>query len=1002
MKRPISLAGRRAILAGLFLLTGCGWGQNSAADYTIGIIGSSPSLEQALGEAGYPIQQISYQDVADGSVTVHQISCLVFVSSERFPYSGRNCLMQFLRDGGDLITMGGYAFKTPVYAHRGKLYSQNELLRTLVEDATDRHIVIDFSQADLSGWSRDCDNIKSPSTLSKVNKEGFECAQMDIRNFSRWDTFRGPFVSQPGQNALTLRIKGSDNLRKVVVEIRESDGSRWVAAADLSTQWQDIVILQTDFQFLPDGSPSGRGKSGDILSLDRAAYLQMGMSYDYSAHKIGDYQIWIQQAGTARVQTPEGFGLPLFDKMLPIFSDQPYHRFAGTSRLCVCPDQSFVSELPTKTLSVSGVSAIGFPYIDQSQYFGIVEVLDDFDRLRGFAAGILVHYNGPYKEGRWLLFGVENEEFYSTELFTQTVLRSLKKMQDRSLSASLAEAAAQARKKFMPRPKSSLRSLRLSPDGRHLQDSDGKPFFMLGVNYIGSFDCKTSHASKDFVFDKWETDFRKARRAGINCMRLWIEEMNADKKKMDSILYLADKYGIYLLLHPTAHPKEKGQDLADLFSSLAQLASGEPAIIGYDLMNEPYITTLGSVRIDGRASDILSHGPYSRYAEKDFYDKEWVDMTAKIRTGWPPLGDWISRQEAKDLLAAYSAVLRYSGRFIAAKDYSCLFGIDGALPVDPVYAEFFMSVDHTISDWIRVQKQAIRSQDPDGLVTVGYNTALALMPANESLDFVSHHLYQPPSSFVDMQKAVTTFDRLHSRWPEKPITLGEFGYSCGTQLPDGSILDIHNSAVGEMILYLYALANGFDGAMSWMVSDWPVALMDYSAPWIGKSRQAYEAGFGLYAYDGTLEGRAKPVVYAMRFLRDYLDTLPSGPGVFRLVNADTQTGAGYIYENEGAFFVGMKTFQNDNISLNASAASNLMLCRIGKELRILSTADAVVSLKQTYLENILGPGEFRAEGVKKSFRRISGEYILELLEGQTCTIIKNAMEKKNEIDTVQK
>ena len=45
------------------------------------------------------------------------------------------------------------------------------------------------------------------------------------------------------------------------------------------------------------------------------------------------------------------------------------------------------------------------------------------------------------------------------------------------------------------------------------------------------------------------------------------------------------------------------------------------------------------------------------------------------------------------------------------------------------------------------------------------------MPANESLDFVSHHLYQPPSSFVDMQGR-NPFDRLHGRWPEKPITLG--------------------------------------------------------------------------------------------------------------------------------------------------------------------------------------------------------------------------------------
>lgn len=994
MKFLTSPAGLRSAVLSILLLSGCGSGQETSVDYTVGIVGRCQSLEQILREAGYPVKQVTYKDFADGSVSANRISCLVFSPSDRFLYAGRDCLQRYLREGGDLITLGGHAFKTPVFSHNDGWYSKEELLRTLAANAPSRHVAINFAQEDLNRWARDCDNPNHPSRLSRVQEGGIGCLRIDIRNFSRWDTFRGPFDSRPGHNALTLRIKGSANLRETVVEIRETDASRWVATASLSPQWQDTVLLQTDFQFLPDGSPPGRGRSGDSLNIERAAYLQLGMSYDFSPHKTDDYQIWVQQVGTALVEAPVGLGLPLFEKILPIFSDQPYHRFENAARLRICPGQPFAGGLPDLAMPVSGVSAIGFPYIDQSRYYGILEVLDEIGRAAGFAAGVLVHYNGPYKEGRWLLFGVEDEAFYSTNLFTQTVLQSLVRMRDPSLSGCLAEAAAQARQKFMPRPKSAMRPVRLSPDGRHLQDADGKRFFMLGVNYIGSFDCKTSHASENFVFEKWETDFRKAHQAGVNCMRLWIEGMGADKAKMDSILYLADKYGIYLLLHPTAHPKEKGEDLADLFSTLAQRVAGEPAVIGYDLMNEPYITTVGSVRIGGQPGDILRHDPYTRYKNKGFYEKEWVDTMAQNRSGWPPLSEWSAGREAKSLLAAYNILSRYSGRYIAAKDYSSLFGTDGSLPADPEYADFFASVNQTMFDWIDLQKKAIRAQDPVGLVTVGYNTVLTTVPANEELDFVSHHLYQPPTSYADMQKAVTTFDRLRSRWPAKPITLGEFGYSCGTRLPDGGTLDIYNAAVAEMSIYLYAWANDFGGGMSWMVSDWPLALIDYSAPWISKSRQTYEAGFGMYAYDGTQTGRPKPVVYAMKFLRDYLDTSPSKPGVFRLAEADTQTGSGYIYENENAFFLGMKTFRNENISLRTASASNLMLCWTGEKLRILSTADAKVSLSRAYLEKILGSDEFVAEGIKKSFQRTEEGYVLELLEGQTCTIKKTITEQK--------
>jgi hypothetical protein len=970
--------------------------------YTIGIVGSCETLKQTLQKADYPIHTVTYMDFVDGSVSTKKYSCLIFAQSVRFPYAGKDCLLKYLKDGGDIITLGGYAFQTPLYAYKSGWYSQEELLRTILADTPTRHTAIDFADADIRGWSRDCDDPDHPSTLSRIDQDGVKCLRIDIRNFSRWDTFRSPFASRPGHNALALRIKGSGNLRQAVVEIREKDGSRWVACAAVLPQWQDVVMLQTDFQFLPDGSPAGRGKSGDTLSIENAACLQIGMSYDFSPHKTDDYMILVQCVKTARVKVPDGFGIPLFETYLPIFSQEAFHKYNNAVRARLCPEQPFAEGLSDLNMPLSGISAIGFPYMDSSKYFGIAEVLDKFARRAGFAGGALVHYDGPYKNGRWLIFGVENEAFYKTDFFTRMVCKSLEKMRDKSLSGQLADAAAQARNTFKPRPKSNLSPLRRSPDGNHLVDADGKRFFILGVNYIGSFECKTSHASLDFVYDKWEADFKKAHAAGINCMRLWIEGLDGSKEKMDSILYLADRYGIYLLLLPTAHPKENGQDLTEIFSTLAQLVADEPAVIGYDIMNEPYITTVGSVRINGQKSDILRHDPYARYAKTGFYDKEWVDTQAQNRTGWPPLSDWSQAQEARQLLAAYNILSRYSERYIATKDYSSLYGIDKKLPIDPNYADFFASTDRTLAAWIELHTKSVRRHDPSALVTVGYNTVLTALAANDALDFVSHHLYQPPVSYADMQKAVTALDRLRSLWPGKPITLGEFGYSCGTRLPDGGILDIYNSAVAEMCIYLYAYANGFDGAMSWMLSDWPVAQMDNSAPWISKSRQRYEAGFGMYFYDGTETGRPKPVVNAMKYMRRYLDTTPHKTGSFHLIKADTQTGCGYVYQNDNALFVGMKTFENKDIRFDASNTANCMLYWTDEGLHILSTADATLSLRESFLKPILGQSEVRIDGTKNSFRRSQDRYVIELLEGQSCLMTKMTTTENTGKTTEQK
>ncbi len=155
------------------------------------------------------------------------------------------------------------------------------------------------------------------------------------------------------------------------------------------------------------------------------------------------------------------------------------------------------------------------------------------------------------------------------------------------------------------------------------------------------------------------------------------------------------------------------------------------------------------------------------------------------------------------------------------------------------------TVDASLDRWLKVQIAAIREVDRNHLITVGHNTALTVLPANQQLDFVSEHIYARPYSYANVMENLTTLDRLAKRWPDRPITLGEFGYSNGIKLSDG-YLDDQTSAVGEMTHYLYALAHGYDGVKKWMLCDWPLAIMKRYGDWDrGLETRIYDERFGL-------------------------------------------------------------------------------------------------------------------------------------------------------------
>ena len=371
-------------------------------------------------------------------------------------------------------------------------------------------------------------------------------------------------------------------------------------------------------------------------------------------------------------------------------------------------------------------------------------------------------------------------------------------------------------------------------------------------------------------------------------------------------------------------------------------------ILGYDLGNEPY----------------------------------WHDLM-HFRDGSQTLGERFP--PSQDGWRDYQRTLH-----VAEGDFTSTFpGLKGKLPVpeDPRLRQSFENINSIYGTWIGWLIEAIRQVDKTHPISVGYNTIFDCLPANAPLDFVAHHTYELPEGFEHVRNNITTMDRLHAIWPDRPIMLGEFGYSDGNQI-NGQYLDAHVAAVGEMAHYLYALTHDYEGVMKWTLWDYHPAFQWRFQSWNRQKSEAIqvrEQRFGMYYPDGTWQGRPKPIVYATRFLRDYLESGATG-GTLEIRPAATMIGAGYVYRNRGVLFVGDTRYQSAELSFTSPRAVNVMLAGNTKQLKIMATGDVTVSIDPTALGVALDAANAKVRSARGTVQREGKRLKIELLAGETVII----------------
>jgi hypothetical protein len=370
-----------------------------------------------------------------------------------------------------------------------------------------------------------------------------------------------------------------------------------------------------------------------------------------------------------------------------------------------------------------------------------------------------------------------------------------------------------------------MRLIAADPNGKGFVERDsGKPFIPFGTNY---YDPNTGWPPKvwqQFNPKRVASHFAVMNKLGVNCVRVFLAaaafQPDVDTldpqvlSKLDQLVKIARKARIRLILTGPDHwegspaywkpDRFAGEDalraLDNFWSVVGRRYKGEPAILAWDLLNEPQMPWF-----------VESWQP--RW-------NAWLEMKYTNREG---------------LKAAWTQELRDEEN-LGAVEVPKNAGRQG----NPRLLDWQLFREYLADEWVRRQAETLRQADPTHLVTIGYiqlsypvlrpgdpDVYAAFNPHRQKqwLDFISIHFYpllgQPYGSKDLWQRNLTCLQTVLAYCHTgKPLVLGEYGWYGGGAPEGRPYLEENQQArwITEEIEASRRLAHGW---LSWPFADTP-------------------------------------------------------------------------------------------------------------------------------------------------------------------------------------
>ncbi len=375
------------------------------------------TIATILQEAGFETTLVSAQSLADPAVINRSRFDLVAIpTGPVFPAAARATLTEFLRDGGDLMTLGGYAFDRLVRKVEGRWIDEEAFLAAEIEkrmtpgggllpDGGFEQDESPSAHSALDGrWRRDAAHT---SLVAEQPHEGQRCAKATVPHGS---TIQGAqfYTDLPAQPGAEYRISAWMRSQDVVGLGYAFMAVYQYGAAGKMVDFRDFGTAR--------GTTPWRQHVYTFTAQEDAArlHVMLGLYNAQGTAWFDDFRLAeitglaFEPMNTARGQPEDGLlvspaQLGMFDASFPL------KRVRG---LRSAPGQHVVDSGVDVPCSATGWAASGVTGADDARWIPLLETYDTYGRPRGAVAALLLHYRGFYSGSCWMYCGVDNQDLF--------------------------------------------------------------------------------------------------------------------------------------------------------------------------------------------------------------------------------------------------------------------------------------------------------------------------------------------------------------------------------------------------------------------------------------------------------------------------------------------------------------------------------------------------------------------------------------------------------------
>ncbi|MBI1336513.1 MAG: hypothetical protein GC164_06075 [Phycisphaera sp.] len=379
---------------------------------------------QVLKDAGYDADFLTASELADpASFNARRFGLLIIADNTVFPAEAIDNLFQYLNDSGDVALCGGRAFEQLVM-RRGDKWKDFNAIRSELAEGSGLVPLSTFEHMNVREWNRSSDNPEAPSEITASQFRKSNAVQLDLKSLRSYDTFQAD-VHQPipaGHNVLVLWAKASSpDTKRAAFELQTRSGARWIARVDLSVDWQPTVLKTSDFIYHEGGD-----KNIKPLRLSDAVKLSFGLARQYGVFKGPDHSLTLAVLGTTELAIASGERL----KGLGLYIDYPPFQYHDAPQANTPTSANNWLEKPLLFEGpLTGTAAICVPKAGSSQAYSLVVTKNPQGR-DVTAAGVWVHYHGPYAGSQWFIVGCQSDAFYQQPSWDELLVQVVAHLRD--------------------------------------------------------------------------------------------------------------------------------------------------------------------------------------------------------------------------------------------------------------------------------------------------------------------------------------------------------------------------------------------------------------------------------------------------------------------------------------------------------------------------------------------------------------------------------------------